>query len=619
VTQRRSSPGGSERSSAIARRRTLPLLLAGALAALSAGALLACQDATRSSPPPNTAAANGGYAVNSGYAANPGAPPPEPASANAEGYLAQAMRQLGSAQLFLPGSAQQQQVTFETVNGQAIMDGDILLGSATALLFRYGMPRPTAADSKSAVAVASQAYLWPNGEIPYVIDASAQGKRAAIDWAVQQFSSTSLRVRPRTAADPDYVVFRLLGQGCLSNLGRVGGAQDIDVTTCAGGNLVHELLHAAGFYHEQSRGDRDQYISIMWDEIVPAMRSNFEQRDARGQDIGPYDYGSIMHYGSTAFSRSGRATIIPRQTNVMIGQREGFSALDRAAVESLYGTRGSRSTPAPAASAPTPAPSPALPSLPLPVLTTPMPAPSPTPAPTPTPVPAPPSAPAPAPAATANASFTGSYGSSRGTVNCSQGGVLVNCQYPGGTMFCAASGPGLTCTWSGGGQGRASFQRQANGVLAGSWGDGFSAESRGRWDLTPAGVTPTATAAPTPSPAPSPTPLPAPAPAPAPSAPAAVVSLTGNYQSSRGPMACTDAGASVSCNFQESDGTSGRLDCAKSQNGLELSCAWITFLPRPATGRALLTRQSASARRLTGTWGLFLSPSGAGTWEANGQ
>ena len=30
----------------------------------------------------------------------------------------------------------------------------------------------------------------------------------------------------------------------------------------------------------------------------------------------------------------------------------------------------------------------------------------------------------------------------------------------------------------------------------------------------------------------------------------------------------------------------GRLDCAKSQNGLELSCAWITFFPRPATGRA---------------------------------
>jgi hypothetical protein len=84
-------------------------------------------------------------------------------------------------------------------------------------------------------------------------------------------------------------------------------------------------------------------------------------------------------------------------------------------------------------------------------------------------------------------------------------------------------------------------------------------------------------------------------------------------------MTCTDGGASVSCNFQESDGTSGRLDCAKSQNGLELSCAWITYLPRPATGRALLTRRSTAERQLTGTWGLFLATSGAGSWNATGQ
>lgn len=589
-----------------------------AIASLSVCATLACQDSARPAPPPNTAyAANGG-----GY--GPTAPPPAPASANAEGYFAQALRQLGSALLFLPGSSQQQQVTFETVNGQALLDGDILLGPATALLFRYGMPQPSSGERKGAVALASSAYLWPNGEIPYVVDPSALPKQAAIDWAVQQFTTTSLRVRPRTASDRDYVVFRTLGQGCMSNLGRLGGAQDIDVTGCAGGNLVHELLHAAGFYHEQSRGDRDQYVSIVWDQISPEMRGNFEMRDARGQDIGAYDYGSIMHYGSTAFSRTGQATIVPRQANVRIGQREGFSTLDRAAIESLYGRRNPTpvaSAPAPATpAAATPAPS-ALPSLPLPVLPAPVPTPAPTPpAPTAT---APAPAPAPLPTPAANASFTGSYGSSRGNVTCSQGGVFVNCQYPGGSLFCAVSGADLTCTWSGGGQGRAAFQRQSSGVLAGTYGEGFSADSRGRWDLVPAGAAATTAAAPAPStPAPSPpkpsTPAPAPS-APAPTAPTAAVSLTGNYQSSRGPMACTDGGTSVSCNFTETDGTSGRLDCAKSQNGLELSCAWITFLPRPATGRALLTRPSPASRQLTGTWGLFLSPSGGGAWNATGQ
>ena len=67
--------------------------------------------------------------------------------------------------------------------------------------------------------------------------------------------------------------------------------------------------------------------------------------------------------------------------------------------------------------------------------------------------------------------------------------------------------------------------------------------------------------------------------------------------------------------YHKGVGTGGRLDCAKSQDGLQLSCAWITYLPRPATGRALLSRQSPSQRHLSGTWGLFLAPNGAGTWD----
>jgi hypothetical protein len=83
-------------------------------------------------------------------------------------------------------------------------------------------------------------------------------------------------------------------------------------------------------------------------------------------------------------------------------------------------------------------------------------------------------------------------------------------------------------------------------------------------------------------------------------------------------MSCAENGASVSCNFQEADGVGGRLDCAKSQNGLELSCAWITFFPRPATGRATFTRASANDRHLAGTWGLFLANTGGGRWDAQG-
>jgi len=489
------------------------------------------------------------------------APRHAPVPIQPETYSPAPPKHFASAPLYLPGHSTRQLVNFEVVGGMAIFEGDIMLGPVASLPALYGFARPANPHVHGAMAVKSTSYRWPGGVIPFVIDSSLPASKIAdINWAIGQVNQSAVTMRPRVA-EKDYVKFTTAGSGygCSSYVGRIGGEQSIKVNSCSKGSIIHEIGHALGFYHEQSRTDRDAYITIAWDEISPGNRRWFEIRKG-GIDIGPYDYGSIMHYSGRAFSKSGKATIIPKTPGARIGQREGLSSLDLTAIAQLYSGSPPVTPPGPPTTPPTTPPGPV-----------------------------------------ASGSFAGKYSSERGAVACTQSGSSVSCRYPGGTMLCAVRGSNqLDCGWVGGGQGRARFQRGSNGVLAGTWGDMLSTNSRGAWNLTPAGGT---------SPPTQPPPPPGPKKA---------ASLTGNYTSTRGPMSCAENGPVVTCNFQES-GANGRLDCTKSQNGLQLSCSWLTFLPRAGTGRATFTRATAQDRNLSGTWGHFTAASGGGSWDMKGQ
>ena len=52
-------------------------------------------------------------------------------------------------------------------------------------------------------------------------------------------------------------------------IGRQGGKQQISLGRGCGykGVAIHEMMHALGFYHEQSRLDRDNYSTINWNNI----------------------------------------------------------------------------------------------------------------------------------------------------------------------------------------------------------------------------------------------------------------------------------------------------------------------------------------------------------------
>ena len=102
------------------------------------------------------------------------------------------------------------------------------------------------------------------------------------------------------------------------------------------GIVQHELNHALGFYHEQTRSDRDRYVRINWENSPTAMQYNFNKENTNNLNT-PYDYSSVMHYGKTAFSINGRDTITPiPDAAVPIGQRVDLSAIDILRINTLY-------------------------------------------------------------------------------------------------------------------------------------------------------------------------------------------------------------------------------------------------------------------------------------------
>ncbi|XP_068190202.1 bone morphogenetic protein 1-like isoform X2 [Antennarius striatus] len=189
--------------------------------------------------------------------------------------------------------------------------------------------------------------VWPDAVIPYLISGNFTGsQRAIFRQAMRHWEKHTCVTFTERTTEESYIVFTYRPCGCCSYVGRRGGgpqAISIGKNCDKFGIVVHELGHVIGFWHEHTRPDRDEHVSIIRDNIQSGQEYNFLKMEPGEVDsLGEvYDFGSIMHYARNTFSRGVFLdTILPRYdingVRPPVGQRTKLSKGDIAQARKLY-------------------------------------------------------------------------------------------------------------------------------------------------------------------------------------------------------------------------------------------------------------------------------------------
>jgi len=187
--------------------------------------------------------------------------------------------------------------------GFKVIDGDIVV--------------PEDFDAQTAATYATN--VWPGGVVPYEFDANVTGPNAAAMLVAMSWWENVAAVDciPRTIEQFGFIhiqanTFNNSAVG-RNPIGQIINIVNWDVT----GVMAHELGHALGFWHEQSRQDRDNFVTINSGNICQTCCQqgdgsmgpcNFNFRiEGTSSAYGPYDFDSVMHYGRCFFSTNAAA------------------------------------------------------------------------------------------------------------------------------------------------------------------------------------------------------------------------------------------------------------------------------------------------------------------------
>lgn len=214
---------------------------------------------------------------------------------------------------------------------------------------KIGRPPPGSGSGKelSKRNFENDGSLWPNGIVPYVImysSFSTTDQTKVVNLVqeaaniIQSHSCVTWKVRD----SEQYYVRIQNGGGCSSYIGNVQFSNGYQPLTLSSNGclyldvVIHEMLHAMGGRHEQSRMDRPHYMEIMWNKIIDGYANNFDVADTK--DDAPYDLSSVMQYDLSAFGNSGDTMKMadPDLEYLITNGNKGLTIYDIAEINKAY-------------------------------------------------------------------------------------------------------------------------------------------------------------------------------------------------------------------------------------------------------------------------------------------
>ena len=183
---------------------------------------------------------------------------------------------------------------------------------------------------------------WRDNKVYYKISSGLPNPQRVISAILNIESNTNIEFIERMN-ESDYIeIIKSEDVFAYStSIGRDGGNQKIGLRDDASsGNLIHEFCHALGMFHEHTRQDRDNYITVDFDHIseesnVIYQYEIYTNNGYSGYDHESFDFSSIMLYPST-YLNGGYSMVRSSNGLSFSAQRNGLSFGDANLLNQIY-------------------------------------------------------------------------------------------------------------------------------------------------------------------------------------------------------------------------------------------------------------------------------------------